>query len=205
MSTHVSAIRSVGCAGAARAVKAVWRGLGWIGRRLRGELVERVAGPARARVITLFAAVLALSGPDASTVGAAAPSWSRRSTSAARGSDCLAPWRCRWERCWSCRWERSSTVSGESRCLLSASCCGAPPDCWARSPAATAWRNILARSRERARGQLSGDAGIACGGRDVSGPKSVHLRSGCCQCRGRPRRSSPSAPTRCPEVGVRNR
>ena len=50
-----------------------WRGVRWTGRRLRGELVKRVGGPARARVITLFAVVLALSGADASTVGAAAP------------------------------------------------------------------------------------------------------------------------------------
>jgi MFS family permease len=36
-------------------------------------VVKRVGGPARARVITLFAAVLALSGADAATVGAMAP------------------------------------------------------------------------------------------------------------------------------------
>ena len=52
---------------------AAWRALRWTGRGLRGELVKRVGGPARARVIVLFAAVLALSGADASTVGAAAP------------------------------------------------------------------------------------------------------------------------------------
>ncbi len=40
---------------------------------VRGEVVKRVGGPARARVITLFALVLALSGADASTVGAIAP------------------------------------------------------------------------------------------------------------------------------------
>ncbi|HTX13599.1 MAG TPA: MFS transporter [Solirubrobacteraceae bacterium] len=59
--------------GVARAGAAAWRGFRWTGRRLRGELVKRVGGPARAHVIVLFAAVLALSGADASTVGAAAP------------------------------------------------------------------------------------------------------------------------------------
>jgi MFS family permease len=43
------------------------------GRAIRGEVVRRVGGPARARVITLFALVLALNGADASTVGAIAP------------------------------------------------------------------------------------------------------------------------------------
>jgi MFS family permease len=51
--------------------------LGRIGRAaaraVRGEVVRRVGGPARARVITLFAIVLALNGADASTVGAIAP------------------------------------------------------------------------------------------------------------------------------------
>ena len=32
----------------------------WFGRAVRGEVVRRVGGPARARVIVLFAAVLAL-------------------------------------------------------------------------------------------------------------------------------------------------
>jgi MFS family permease len=45
----------------------------WVGRAVRGEVVRRVGGPARARVITLFALVLALNGADASTVGAIAP------------------------------------------------------------------------------------------------------------------------------------
>ena len=49
----------------------------WMGRSaaraIRGEVVKRSGGPARARVITLFAAVLALNGADASTVGAIAP------------------------------------------------------------------------------------------------------------------------------------
>ncbi len=42
-------------------------------RAVRGEVVKRVGGPARASVITLFAIVLALNGADASTVGAIAP------------------------------------------------------------------------------------------------------------------------------------
>jgi MFS family permease len=44
-----------------------------LGRAIRGEVVRRTGGPARARVITLFAIVLALNGADASTVGAIAP------------------------------------------------------------------------------------------------------------------------------------
>jgi MFS family permease len=40
---------------------------------LRGRVVHLVGGPARARVIALFGAVLALSSADASTVGAVAP------------------------------------------------------------------------------------------------------------------------------------
>jgi len=42
-------------------------------RLLRGEVVRRVGGPARARVIVMFALVLALNGADTSTVGAVAP------------------------------------------------------------------------------------------------------------------------------------
>ncbi|MEA2412444.1 MAG: hypothetical protein QOC77_3005, partial [Thermoleophilaceae bacterium] len=45
----------------------------WAGRFVRGRVVRRVGGPARARVILLFGAVLALSGADAATIGAAAP------------------------------------------------------------------------------------------------------------------------------------
>ncbi len=56
-----------------RAGRAVVRGVAWSGRLARGQIVELVGGPARYRVITLFAAVLALSGADASTVGAVAP------------------------------------------------------------------------------------------------------------------------------------
>jgi MFS family permease len=57
----------------ARAGRAVARGVAWSGRQARGQIVDLVGGPARYRVITLFAAVLALSGADASTVGAVAP------------------------------------------------------------------------------------------------------------------------------------
>src|SRR5215475_11056550 len=42
-------------------------------RFVRGEVVKRVGGPARARVIVLFGAVLALNGADTATVGAVAP------------------------------------------------------------------------------------------------------------------------------------
>jgi MFS family permease len=45
----------------------------WLGRLIRGQVVRRVGGPARARVIVLFAAVLALNGADTATVGAVAP------------------------------------------------------------------------------------------------------------------------------------
>jgi MFS family permease len=45
----------------------------WLARLIRGEVVRRVGGPARARVIVLFAAVLALNGADTATVGAVAP------------------------------------------------------------------------------------------------------------------------------------
>jgi MFS family permease len=57
----------------ARATRALGRGTGWAGRLLRGEVVKRVGGPARARVILLFGAVLALNGADTATVGAVAP------------------------------------------------------------------------------------------------------------------------------------
>jgi MFS family permease len=44
-----------------------------MGRLVRGEVVKRVGGPARARVIVIFGAVLALNGADTATVGAVAP------------------------------------------------------------------------------------------------------------------------------------
>ena len=53
------------------------RGLRWLGRQLRGQVVQFVGGPARARVITLFAGVLALSSAQIATVGAVAPQLER--------------------------------------------------------------------------------------------------------------------------------
>ncbi len=49
------------------------RGSRWAGGQVRGEVVRRVGGPARARVIVLFGLVLALNGADTSTIGAIAP------------------------------------------------------------------------------------------------------------------------------------
>ncbi len=51
---------------------ALARGSAWTWRLVRGEVVKRVGGPARARVIVLFGAVLALNGADTATVGAVA-------------------------------------------------------------------------------------------------------------------------------------
>ena len=45
----------------------------WSAHEVRGEVERRVGGPARTRVVILFAIVLALNGADASTVGAIAP------------------------------------------------------------------------------------------------------------------------------------
>ena len=53
--------------------RAAGRATRWGGRLARGEVVKRVGGPARARVIVLFGAVLALNGADTATVGAVAP------------------------------------------------------------------------------------------------------------------------------------
>jgi MFS family permease len=57
----------------AQVLRLLGRLMRWIRRAVRGEVVRRVGGPARARVIVLFALVLALNGADASTVGAIAP------------------------------------------------------------------------------------------------------------------------------------
>ncbi|HWF53354.1 MAG TPA: MFS transporter [Solirubrobacteraceae bacterium] len=57
--------------------RALGQMLRWMGGYVRGEVVELVGGPARARVIVLFAAVLALGGADAATVGAMAPQLER--------------------------------------------------------------------------------------------------------------------------------
>jgi MFS family permease len=62
--------RSVG----ASIARGIIRGSRWGGRQVRGEVVRRVGGAARARVIFIFALVLALNGADASTVGAIATS-----------------------------------------------------------------------------------------------------------------------------------
>jgi MFS family permease len=59
------------------ALQAISRGLRAGGKVVRGEVVKRVGGPARARVITAFAAVLALGSADAATVGAVAPQLER--------------------------------------------------------------------------------------------------------------------------------
>ena len=45
----------------------------WTARQIRGEVVRRVGGAARARVIVLFGLVLALNGADSATIGAVAP------------------------------------------------------------------------------------------------------------------------------------
>jgi len=56
----------------ARIVRAILRFLAWCGRLVRGEVVRRVGGTARARVIVIFGLVLALNGADLATVGAIA-------------------------------------------------------------------------------------------------------------------------------------
>jgi MFS family permease len=56
-----------------RLVLALMRCARWLGRLLRGQVVHLVGGPARARVISLFAGVLALSSAQIATVGAVAP------------------------------------------------------------------------------------------------------------------------------------
>ncbi len=52
---------------------ALARAVQWLWRRLRGRVVHVVGGPARTRVVVLFAGVLALSSAQISTVGAVAP------------------------------------------------------------------------------------------------------------------------------------
>ena len=61
--------RSVG----ASIARGVGRGTRWTGRKIRGEVVRRVGGAARARVIVIFGLVLALNGAAIATVGAIAP------------------------------------------------------------------------------------------------------------------------------------
>jgi MFS family permease len=60
-----------------RIVLGVMRSVRWVGRLLRGQVVQLVGGPARARVIVLFACVLALSSAQIATVGAVAPQLER--------------------------------------------------------------------------------------------------------------------------------
>ncbi len=45
----------------------------WTGRQIRGEVVRRVGGAARARVVVIFGLVLALNGADTASIGAMAP------------------------------------------------------------------------------------------------------------------------------------
>ena len=61
--------RSVG----ASIARGLLRGSQWTARQVRGEVVRRVGGAARARVIVLFGLVLALNGADMATIGAIAP------------------------------------------------------------------------------------------------------------------------------------
>ncbi len=61
--------RSVG----ASIARGLIRASRWSGRQIRGEVVRRVGGAARARVVVVFGLVLALNGADTSTVGAIAP------------------------------------------------------------------------------------------------------------------------------------
>jgi MFS family permease len=61
--------RSVGAAIA----RAILRFTRWCWRLIRGEVVRRVGGTARARVILIFGLVLALNGADLATVGSIAP------------------------------------------------------------------------------------------------------------------------------------
>ncbi len=56
----------------ARIARAILRFLAWCGLLVRGEVVRRVGGTARARVIVIFGLVLALNGADLATVGAIA-------------------------------------------------------------------------------------------------------------------------------------
>jgi MFS family permease len=60
-----------------RIVLALIRAARWLGRLVHGQVVELVGGPARARVIALFAGVLALSSAQIATVGAVAPQLER--------------------------------------------------------------------------------------------------------------------------------
>ena len=58
---------------ARRGASLVMQALAWLWRLVRGQVVELVGGPARARVIVLFGCVLGLSSAQIATVGAVAP------------------------------------------------------------------------------------------------------------------------------------
>ncbi len=58
---------------AARARGATWKAMRWSAMLARGQMVQMVGGPARARVVVLFGCVLALNSADAATIGAVAP------------------------------------------------------------------------------------------------------------------------------------
>lgn len=57
---------------AARAGGATWKAMRWTAMLARGQMVQMVGGPARARVIFLFGCVLALNSADTATIGAVA-------------------------------------------------------------------------------------------------------------------------------------
>ena len=61
--------RSVG----ASIAQGIGRASRWSARQIRGEVVRRVGGPARARVVVIFGLVLALNGADTASIGAMAP------------------------------------------------------------------------------------------------------------------------------------
>jgi MFS family permease len=58
---------------AGRTASATARAVGQASRIVRGQIVQHVGGPARARVIVLFGGVLALSTADSATIGAVEP------------------------------------------------------------------------------------------------------------------------------------
>ncbi|HEX4033523.1 MAG TPA: MFS transporter [Solirubrobacteraceae bacterium] len=58
---------------AAEIGRAGWQLTRWLAGLARKRVIDAVGGPARARVITLFACVLALSSADTSTIGSIAP------------------------------------------------------------------------------------------------------------------------------------
>jgi sugar phosphate permease len=57
----------------ARARAASWRAARWTAALVRGQVVQIVGGPPRARVVVMFGCVLALNSADTATIGAVAP------------------------------------------------------------------------------------------------------------------------------------